>query len=63
MNKLNNIKAIGLLAFIIVVLAACKPDEADFKSPSFSNNPDVFIDNFSSGLQYAVFQGIGRAHV
>lgn len=57
MNKLNNIKAIGLLAFIIVVLAACKPDEADFKSPSFSNNPDVFIDNFSSGLQYAVFQG------
>jgi hypothetical protein len=36
---------------------SCKPDDDDLVSASFPINPDVFIDDFSGGLEYAAFGG------
>jgi hypothetical protein len=35
----------------------CQRDISDFEQATYSKNPDVFIDTFSSGLNYAAFGG------
>ncbi|MGL2963573.1 Ig-like domain-containing protein [Flavobacterium sp. RSB2_4_14] len=40
---------------IAVVFFGCENDSNDFKEASYSKNPDVFIDTFSAGLNYAAF--------
>lgn len=61
MKKINRNFALSIFALLITTIYSCKPDEDTFTDPKFSNNPDVFIDNFSSGLQYAVFSGASFA--
>ena len=43
-----------MLAFLLV---ACERDLEDLKPATFPTNPEVFIDGFSAGLNYAVFGG------
>ncbi len=58
-NKIeNNFKitlALGLLAFLTLSCERDLTDEA--VEARFSNNPDVFIDGFSAGLDYLPFAG------
>ncbi len=44
----------ALLAFLLV---ACERDLEELKPAAFPTNPEVFIDGFSAGLNYAVFGG------
>ena len=47
-----------LIALAIISLATnCERDVADLEAPEFPNNPEVFIDGFSPGLNYAAFGG------
>ncbi|MGB4959814.1 MAG: hypothetical protein WBO36_10095, partial [Saprospiraceae bacterium] len=47
-----------LLAIVLVSIASsCERDVTGLDSPSYSTNPAVFIDGFSSGLNYAAFGG------
>lgn len=57
MKKINNINALSLITFLLLFAYSCKPDETDFVTPSYPINPEVFIDDFSGGLQYAAFGG------
>jgi hypothetical protein len=52
-----NSRWISLLSFmmIAIVFFGCENDSNDFEEASYSKNPDVFIDTFSSGLNYAAF--------
>lgn len=52
--KFNKI-GFTLLSFLFVL--GCQTDDSNLQDPKNSNNPDVFIDTFSSGLQYAAFAG------
>jgi hypothetical protein len=58
-NKKNSyLKFTLLLGLIFVVTASCErevSDEVDFAT--FGNNPEVFIDGFSGGLEYLPFGG------
>jgi hypothetical protein len=47
-------KQLSLLMFVIVFFG-CENDPKDFDEASYSTNPDVFIDTFSAGLNYAAF--------
>jgi len=54
---INN-RSILVLGFIFAITIGCErdlSDEAEFAT--FSNNPEVFIDGFSGGLQYLPFAG------
>lgn len=42
---------------LLLMFSGCERALDDLESPNFSNNPDVFIDGFSSGLNYAAFGG------
>lgn len=55
--KIGNTKYILSLLSLILTIAACKPDDDLLKPASFPNNPLVFIDDFSGGLEYAAFGG------
>ena len=57
MKNVNNINALWVVALLVIMSYSCKPDEADFFAPSFPVNPEVFIDDFSGGLDYAAFGG------
>lgn len=54
--KFNSVKAI---AFLLPVLFfwACENDLEDLQEAQYSKNPEVFIDTFSGGLNYAAFSG------
>lgn len=54
---MNNIKFLLLLAFLFAMTYSCKPDDSMLVDPSFPTNPNVFIDGFSGGLEYAAFGG------
>lgn len=56
-NKKNNFKKIVLLlGFIFTVTTSCEREISDEVAfATFSNNPEVFIDGFSSGLEYFPF--------
>lgn len=43
-------------AFLIFALG-CERDITDLEQASFPTNPDIFIDGFSAGLNYAAFGG------
>ncbi len=56
--KTNNLIHAVLLGFICTILPSCErglSGDADFAT--YPKNPDVFIDGFSSGLEYRPFAG------
>ncbi len=55
--KTINLKYLLGMLVLILLIAACKPDDDLLRPASFPNNPLVFIDDFSAGLQYAAFAG------
>lgn len=63
MKKYSIIKLrkIGFALFGLLFVPACQNDDSDLRdidaTVSQNNNPDVFIDTFSSGLDYAAFGG------
>ena len=52
---MNRIFFSGLL--LILLAPGCERAVSDLEKPDFSNNPNVFIDGFSGGLNYAAFAG------
>ncbi len=44
-------------AAFLALLAGCERDITDLEEASFPTNPEVFIDGFSAGLNYAAFGG------
>ncbi len=46
---------IALTAIGLLGLHSCQPDDQDLQQATFSNNPYVFIDDFSGGMQYQAF--------
>ena len=63
MKKYSIIKLrkIGFALFGLLFVPACQNDDSDLRdidaTVSQNNNPDVFMDTFSSGLDYAAFAG------
>jgi hypothetical protein len=63
MRKYSIIKLrkIAFALFSLLFIPGCQNDDSDLKdidaTVSQNNNPDVFIDTFSSGLDYAAFGG------
>ncbi|HLN96213.1 MAG TPA: Ig-like domain-containing protein [Flavobacterium sp.] len=57
MKSIFNNQTLKRAAFCLVVvfLSACENDPDDFEEAKYSSNPDVFIDTFSAGLNYAAF--------
>lgn len=45
------------LWMIAIFVAGCENDPNDFEEATYSKNPDVFIDTFSAGLNFAAFGG------
>jgi len=57
-NKKYNYPAIALLTAIILVWSlSCTRDFDELELAKFPNTPEVFIDGFSQGLNYAAFGG------
>jgi len=54
-NTMKQILYSGLL--FILVLPGCERSVNDLDEPTFPTNPNVFIDGFSGGLNYAAFAG------
>ena len=46
-----------IAAGMVFLLAGCERSVDGLKEPSHSTNPEVFINGFSPGLNYAAFQG------
>lgn len=46
-----------LFGLIFMVLSGCERNPEDLSPVTFPANPEVFIDDFSSGLNYAAFGG------
>ncbi|MFT3919102.1 Ig-like domain-containing protein [Cloacibacterium sp.] len=46
-----------LLGFSLLFALGCQRDISDLEQATYSKNPDVFIDTFSLGLNYAAFGG------
>lgn len=43
------------LWMIVLIFLGCENDPKDFEAAAYSTNPEVFIDGFSPGLNYAAF--------
>ena len=57
-GKFINFKLTFLIGCCALFLVSCERDISNDAEPaSFTNNPDVFIDTFSSGLEYYPYQG------
>ncbi|MCK7529845.1 MAG: hypothetical protein MZV63_01675 [Marinilabiliales bacterium] len=57
-NRKYNYSAIALLTAIILVWSSgCTRDFDELELATFPNTPEVFIDGFSQGLNYAAFGG------
>ncbi|HRK75528.1 MAG TPA: hypothetical protein PLL64_14685, partial [Rhodothermales bacterium] len=54
MNRLLSV--IGVV-FYTLLLSGCQNDDSVFTAATYPNNPDVFLDSFSGGLNYAAFSG------
>ncbi|TDD95510.1 Ig-like domain-containing protein [Flavobacterium cellulosilyticum] len=50
-------KKTGLALMSLLLVLGCQNDDADLQTAKYSNNPNVFIDSFSGGLEYAAFSG------
>jgi hypothetical protein len=55
--KNKAIKYIALSLALFACLASCKRDLDDLEPATFPTTPEVFIDGFSAGLNYAAFGG------
>ncbi|MDZ7647335.1 MAG: hypothetical protein U5K54_09220 [Cytophagales bacterium] len=54
----NSLKITALLGIILTMASSCERElSEDVVFATLSKNPDVFIDGFSSGLQYFPFGG------
>ncbi len=53
LNNMNRLLGAGLVALII--LAGCERSVDGLSEPGFTQSPNVFIDGFSSGLEYLPF--------
>lgn len=51
----NRILTRAAFCMLVVFLSGCENDPDDFGEAKYSSNPDVFIDTFSAGLNYAAF--------
>lgn len=57
-NKKYNYSVITLITAIIMIWSlSCKRDFDKLEQAKFPNTPEVFIDGFSAGLNYAAFGG------
>lgn len=54
-NKITRITVGSLL--LLAATSSCERDVKDLQPASFPKNPNVFIDDFSAGLNYAAFGG------
>ncbi|MBP7184320.1 MAG: hypothetical protein KBA06_02350, partial [Saprospiraceae bacterium] len=54
-NSINLYFFYILLTSLVFISNGCERDIEDLESATYSKNPDVFIDDFSSGLNYAAF--------
>ncbi len=48
---------VTLAGLVVLLLFGCERSVDGLETPEFSNNPNVFLDGFSSGLNYAAFGG------
>lgn len=56
--KINNLTLSILLGFMCILLPSCERGlSEDVEFATFPNNPEVYIDGFSGGLQYFPFAG------
>ena len=46
-----------LCVLFLIIVSGCKRSVVDLRQPDYSTDPNVFIDGFSSGLNYAAFGG------
>jgi len=53
----TSISRIMSVIAIVLFVSGCERDVADLQPASYPTNPEVFIDGFSSGLNYAAFGG------
>ena len=44
-------------ALFILLLLGCERTVSDLEAPDFTENPEVFIDGFSAGLEYFPYEG------
>jgi Bacterial Ig-like domain (group 2) len=52
---IKNFKPLFTILMMVIVISGCENDSSDFDEATNSTNPDVFIDTFSAGLNYAAF--------
>jgi len=59
MKSIFKVPSIKLLSLWIIAIfvSGCENDPNDFEEAEYSKNPEVFIDTFSPGLNYAAFGG------
>lgn len=60
-DSIIKLKKIGFALMGLLLVLGCQNDDSDLRdidlTTSQNKNPDVFIDTFSSGLEYAAFAG------
>ncbi|MBK9254116.1 MAG: Ig-like domain-containing protein [Saprospiraceae bacterium] len=56
-NFFKHIKLFFSIVAISLISFGCERDESDLQPATFPNNPEVFIDGFSPGLNYGSFGG------
>ncbi len=54
---INTISMLVTTGLLLTLLQSCERDIAGLSPATYSDNPDVFIDGFSAGLNYAAFGG------
>jgi hypothetical protein len=57
MKLFSNFSKYMMVLSLIIVVNACERDVDGLSTPGNSNDPNVFIDGFSGGLNYAAFGG------
>ncbi|NDP28101.1 MAG: glycosyl hydrolase family 16 [Flavobacterium sp.] len=55
--SLFSLKKIGFIITSVVLVLGCQNEFSDLQEAKYSANPDVFIDTFSPGLNFAAFGG------
>ena len=57
MESLKKMYRVFLVLMVIGFASGCERDVTDLSAPENSKDPNVFIDGFSGGLNYAAFGG------
>lgn len=57
LNILIRLTQLFSAGVLLAVMVGCERDITDLEEASFPTNPEVFIDGFSGGLNYAAFGG------